>query len=208
MRFHHQNMAFAWTRDGSSRAVAVLLLHGLSGISSGYDEVVDDLGASADVFRLDLRGHGRSDRAPGTYSVPFYTEDVIAFIEEVITKPVVLIGHSLGTVTIMRYLEALPPAQHMKKAILVAGFTDQLGFKELENFFETRLNFTKIKPKAKDGFVLIQSDDDPFVSAQYGTRLEQELGAKLVVKHGAKHMSGPVDGEEICAELPEVVQNL
>jgi len=83
MRFHHQNMAFAWTRDGSSRAVAVLLLHGLSGISSGYDEVVDDLGASADVFRLDLRGHGRSDHAPGTYSVPFYTEDVIAFIEEV-----------------------------------------------------------------------------------------------------------------------------
>ena len=76
----------------------VLLLHGLSGISSGYDEVVDDLGASADVFRLDLRGHGRSDHAPGTYSVPFYTEDVIAFIEEVITKPVVLVGHSLGGV--------------------------------------------------------------------------------------------------------------
>jgi alpha-beta hydrolase superfamily lysophospholipase len=52
-------MVLAWTRDGSSRAVAVLLLHGLSGISSGCDEVVDDLGASADVFRLDLRGHGR-----------------------------------------------------------------------------------------------------------------------------------------------------
>ena len=98
MRFHHQNMAFAWTRDGSSRAVAVLLLHGLSGISSGYDEVVDDLGASADVFRLDLRGHGRSDHAPGTYSVPFYTEDVIAFIDEVIAKPVVMVGHSLGGV--------------------------------------------------------------------------------------------------------------
>ena len=41
---------------------------------------------------------GRSDHAPGTYSVPFYTEDVIAFIEEVITKPVVLVGHSLGGV--------------------------------------------------------------------------------------------------------------
>jgi len=98
MRFNHQSLDLAWTRDGSSRAVAVLLLHGLSGISSGYDEVVDDLGASADVFRLDLRGHGRSDHAPGTYSVPFYTEDVIAFIEEVISKPVVLVGHSLGGV--------------------------------------------------------------------------------------------------------------
>jgi pimeloyl-ACP methyl ester carboxylesterase len=101
-------MALAWTRDGSSRAVAVLLLHGLSGISSGYDEVVDDLGASADAFRLDLRGHGRSDRAPGTYSVPFYTDDVVAFIEEVIGKPVVLIGHSLGGV-ITHHITATRP---------------------------------------------------------------------------------------------------
>jgi pimeloyl-ACP methyl ester carboxylesterase len=108
MRFNHQNMALAWTRDGSSRADAVLLLHGLSGISSGYDEVVDDLGASADVFRLDLRGHGHSDRAPYTYSVPFYTEDVIAFIEEVITKPVVLVGHSLGGV-ITHHITATRP---------------------------------------------------------------------------------------------------
>jgi pimeloyl-ACP methyl ester carboxylesterase len=108
MRFNHRNTGLAWTRDGSSRAVAVLLLHGLSGISSGYDEVVDDLGASADVFRLDLRGHGRSDRAPGTYSVPFYTEDVIAFIEEVITKPVVLVGHSLGGV-ITHHITATRP---------------------------------------------------------------------------------------------------
>lgn len=108
MRFHHRNTDLAWTRDGSSRAVAVLLLHGLSGISSGYDEVVDDLGASADVFRLDLRGHGRSDRAPDTYSVPFYTEDVIAFIEEVITKPVVLAGHSLGGV-ITHHITATRP---------------------------------------------------------------------------------------------------
>jgi pimeloyl-ACP methyl ester carboxylesterase len=108
MRFNHRNTVLAWTRDGSSRAVAVLLLHGLSGISSGYDEVVDDLGASADVFRLDLRGHGRSDHAPGTYSVPFYTEDVIAFIEEVIGEPVVLIGHSLGGV-ITHHIAATRP---------------------------------------------------------------------------------------------------
>ena len=94
MRFNRRKTVLAWARDGSSRAVAVLLLHGLSGISSGYDEVVDDFGASADVFRLDLRGHGRSDHAPGTYSIPCYTEDVIAFIEEVITKPVMPWGRA------------------------------------------------------------------------------------------------------------------
>ncbi|MEP7114951.1 MAG: alpha/beta fold hydrolase [Ilumatobacteraceae bacterium] len=108
MRFNQRNIGFEWTRDGSPRAVTVLLLHGLSGISSGYDEVVEDLGDGADVFRLDLRGHGRSDHVPGTYSVPFYSDDVIAFIEEVIAEPVVLIGHSLGGV-ITHHITATRP---------------------------------------------------------------------------------------------------
>jgi pimeloyl-ACP methyl ester carboxylesterase len=108
MRFNQRNIGFEWTRDGSPRATTVLMLHGLSGISTGYDEVVDDLGDSADVFRIDLRGHGRSDHAPGTYSVPFYSDDVIAFIEEVIAEPVVLVGHSLGGV-ITHHISATRP---------------------------------------------------------------------------------------------------
>ena len=108
MRFNHRNVGLEWSRDGSPRATTVLMLHGLSGISTGYDEVVDDLGDGADVFRLDLRGHGRSDRAPGTYSVPFYSDDVVAFIEEVIAEPVVLVGHSLGGV-ITHHITATRP---------------------------------------------------------------------------------------------------
>ncbi len=122
-------------------------------------------------------------------------------------EDLVLIGHSIGTVAIMRYLESLQSGQ-VGKVIMVAGFTDQLGFSELENFFETRLDFSSIKTKSKNGFVVIQSDDDPFVSEQYGTRLQEELGAKLIIKHGAKHMSGDVDGEEACTELPELLENL
>jgi predicted alpha/beta hydrolase family esterase len=131
-------------------------------------------------------------------------------LKEVIGQPdeeLVLIGHSIGTVTIMRYLESLESGQ-VGKIILVAGFTDQLGFRELENFFETRLDYSKIRDKSKNGFVTIQSDDDPFVSEQYGERLKDELGAILVIKHNAGHMSGAVDGEQSCTELPEVIENL
>lgn len=131
-------------------------------------------------------------------------------LQEVIRQPddeLLLIGHSIGTVTIMRYLETLESGQ-VGKVILVAGFTDQLGFRELENFFDTRLDFGKIKPKSKNGFAVIQSDNDPFVSEQYGERLKDELDAKLVIKHNAGHMSGSVDGEEACTELPEVIGNL
>lgn len=132
-------------------------------------------------------------------------------LQEIIGEPdeeLILIGHSLGTVTIMRYLETLSGAQYIRKAVLVAAFTDQLGFRELENFFETRINLANIKSKVKDGFIVIQSDDDPFVSEQYGIRLKEDLGAKLVIKHGTKHMSGAIDGEGACIELPEVIESL
>ncbi|MEY2581039.1 MAG: hypothetical protein QOE09_888 [Ilumatobacteraceae bacterium] len=108
MRFNHRNIVLEWVRDGSPDAPKVLLLHGLSDISSTYDEVVDNIGDDADVFRIDLRGHGRSDRAPGTYTVPYYSEDVVAFMEEVIAEPVILIGHSLGGV-ITHHITATRP---------------------------------------------------------------------------------------------------
>ncbi len=129
-------------------------------------------------------------------------------LREVVGQPddeLVLIGHSIGTVTIMRYLEALESGR-VGKVIFVAGFTDQLGFSELENFFDTRLDFDRIKLKSKNGFVAIQSDNDPFVSEQYGERLKDELGARLVIKHNANHMSGAVDNEEACTELPELIE--
>jgi pimeloyl-ACP methyl ester carboxylesterase len=108
MRFVHRNIDLDWTRDGSPHAVKVLMLHGLSGISTGYDEVVEQLGDAGDFFRIDLRGHGRSDRAAGTYTVPFYAADVVAFIEEVIGEPAVLVGHSLGGV-ITHHITATRP---------------------------------------------------------------------------------------------------
>jgi uncharacterized protein len=135
----------------------------------------------------------------------------LSTLQNLIGEPddeLVLIGHSLGTITIMRYLEALPTGQRIRKAILAAAFTDPLGIKELENFFETRLDFTAIKPKTKDAFVVIQSDNDPYISRQYGNRLQDELDAKLIIKHAAGHMSGPIDNKASCTELPEVIENL
>jgi len=135
----------------------------------------------------------------------------LPFLSNLIGTPdedLILIGHSVGTVVIMKYLESLKDNEKIGKSILVAGYTDPLGFKELENFFETKLDFEKIKGKSKNGFVSIQSDNDPFVSEQYGIRLRDELGAKLVVKHNALHMSGSADGENACLDLPEVIENI
>ena len=117
-----------------------------------------------------------------------------------------LIGHSVGCITILRYLESLTPEMgRVGGVVFVAGFTDDLGFEELKNFFTTNIDFEKIKRGAKH-FVAIHSDDDPYVSLKYGDIFKEKLGANLIIKHAMKHFSGPVDNEDSCTELPDVVE--
>lgn len=115
-----------------------------------------------------------------------------------------LIGHSSGCATIMRYLELLPEGERIGGVVLVAGFTDDLGFGELSNFFETPLDFEAMK-KHCPKFVTIHSDDDPYVPLRHSEILKEKLDAKAIIKHNAKHFSGAADGEESCIELPAVV---
>ncbi len=120
-------------------------------------------------------------------------------------EEVFLVGHSVGCITIMRYLESLPEGKKVGGAVLVAGFTENLGFEELKNFFTTDINFGKIKESSK-GFVAIHSDDDPYVPIKYGDILKEKLGTELIVKHNFKHFSGPVDNVESCTDLPDAVE--
>lgn len=85
--------------DGPEDAPPVLFLHGITMSTATWDFLVDDVAADHRVVRLDFRGHGRSDRAPGTYGFGGYASDALAAIETVIGGPCVVVGHSLGGVT-------------------------------------------------------------------------------------------------------------
>ena len=117
-----------------------------------------------------------------------------------------LIGHSVGCVAIMRYLETLPENQRVGGVVLVAGYTDDLKYKELENFFQTPIDFEKIKSKSKNGFVAIHSDNDPYVDLKYADILKEKLGAEVIIKHTMGHFSGAIESEASCTELPDVIQ--
>lgn len=47
------------------------------------------------MYALDLRGHGKSDRAE-SYKIHDYVPDISSFIDNFIKEPVILFGHSLG----------------------------------------------------------------------------------------------------------------
>ena len=122
-------------------------------------------------------------------------------------KDLYLVGHSAGVITILRYLESLSRDQKIGGVVLIAGFTDKLVYGELENFFETPIDFEKIKQHCNK-FVAIHSDNDPFVPLAQGDILKEKLEAKLIVLHDMGHFSGPVDDSKSVTTLPEVTREI
>jgi pimeloyl-ACP methyl ester carboxylesterase len=84
--------------DGPADAPAVVFLHGVTGRGETYAWLrPEDLGGRR-LVRVDLRGHGASPHAPGSYRIDPYTEDVAAVLRGLDGPPPVLVGHSLGGV--------------------------------------------------------------------------------------------------------------
>jgi pimeloyl-ACP methyl ester carboxylesterase len=78
-------------KDG---APTLLLIHGAGGSHLDWPREIQRL-PQANVFNLDLPGHGRSD-GPGHSAIEAYADVVQAFIEALNLQDVVLTGHSMG----------------------------------------------------------------------------------------------------------------
>lgn len=74
----------------------LVIIHGITGSHATYLPLVPALAQHAHVYALDLRGHNLSGRAPGAYQASDYARDVAAFLREVVGRPAVVAGHSLG----------------------------------------------------------------------------------------------------------------
>jgi 3-oxoadipate enol-lactonase len=84
----------AW---GDPAAPAMLLLHGLTGDGSSWDDIAPRFADRYRVLAPDLRGHGLSGRA-AAYSFELMRDDVAAMIGVLGLRRPVVIGHSLGAV--------------------------------------------------------------------------------------------------------------
>lgn len=86
--------------EGPPEAPAVVFLHGVTGSGETWSWLPDEITRGRRIVRVDFRGHGRSGHAPGTYDVSHYGADVVSVIRELSpSRPVVLVGHSLGATT-------------------------------------------------------------------------------------------------------------
>lgn len=99
MRIRNDSIELHVADDGDPSAPPILLLHGITSFGGTWDWFVPKLAERFRVLRLDFRGHGASDRAPGEYSPEGYVSDAVAAIEQAAGQPCVVMGHSLGGAT-------------------------------------------------------------------------------------------------------------
>lgn len=102
-----------------------------------------------------------------------------------------IIGHSLGGTEVLHALE-LDWAQPIDLAVLVAATNNDSRRPALANFFTTPFDWKKIQKNCKK-FILIFSDNDPFIKTETGPYFQDQLNsedspAELFMLSNAGHL--------------------
>lgn len=120
------------------------------------------------------------------------------------------VAHSLGTITLLKYLEKINKIQKVGGIILVSGFANELPifnqideFKQLEEFTKDEIDFDHIK-KVTQYRSIIASGNDPIVPAKSSRNLAEQLGTEYHLINEAGHFLES-DG---FLELPIVYEEL
>jgi len=83
----------------------VLMVHGLGGNHHDWDGAVESLAHRHTIHRFDLLGHGERAATDRNPSLQEMAQDVAQVIEGLALDRPLLVGHSMGALVVMRYLQ-------------------------------------------------------------------------------------------------------
>lgn len=111
----------------------VLLIHGVGAQLGNWDGVAAELAPAFRVVRYDLRGHGKSSKVAGPYSLDLFADDTVALLEHLDIARAHVAGHSLGGMIAIT-LAARHPERVDRLAVLsaAAGRTEEERRKVME----------------------------------------------------------------------------
>ena len=182
----------------------IIFIHGwtASHLADWYPNIVPEL----DKLGID---YAIPDLPGGEYP---HAKDWLNKIHEVISKtdkPIILVGHSLGSRTALLYLEKYHPK--VEKVFLVAAFANKIENADRHDgetypdFFEHKIDIEKIKPLVGK-FIVMHSKDDDSIPYEQGVEIAHDLNAELLTYEGRFHFSEPENAPIIFEELRKELQ--
>jgi predicted alpha/beta hydrolase family esterase len=119
-----------------------------------------------------------------------------------IDEETILLGHSLGCVTLLHVLNRLEQPWRLGGLVLVSGFVDRLSnLPKLDPFTEEPLDLDRVRRSTLTRHVL-RSDDDGTVAPEHTDRLAALLDAPVTVVPGGGHFVDRQGHRSFPALLP------
>ena len=124
----------------------LLFLHGLSSSSYLWVPLVKEFESDkSDIYCLDLRGHGLTDKPEGNYSLETLANDVLNFIKKKNLKNIIMIGQSMGGDL------GVSICQKVNERIAGCIGIDGGAINLKENFESKKVALEKLRPPDLDG---------------------------------------------------------
>ncbi len=191
----------------------MLFLHGFGGASYTWRQVYPAFTRDHQVFLVDLKGFGLSERPhDDKYSVNDQAEIIKSFIVEKNLENLTLVGHSLGgAVALLTYIKVNNVKPRIKSLILIdtACYPESLPpFIKILRIPVISALLSKITPtRLAVSKVLMKSfyDDDKITDEIFSSYLffNQLPGSDYAARKTAEQIIPP-DAEEIIQKLPKI----
>jgi pimeloyl-ACP methyl ester carboxylesterase len=94
--------------EGPENGPAFVIIPGYLSNWKIFTRIIPSLSKKFQVYSIDLRGRGKSDRASGNYILEDLVSDVTSFLTQIVKKPCILYGQSMGALISIWCTSLLP----------------------------------------------------------------------------------------------------
>jgi pimeloyl-ACP methyl ester carboxylesterase len=109
--------------DGQKTGRTLVLVHGVGGRLEDWNGVVDQFGSKYRIVRVDMRGHGSSDKPVGPYLLDVVATDISKLLNSLGVRRSVLVGNSLGGLVAQAFALLYP--DQLDALVILAGIADR-----------------------------------------------------------------------------------
>lgn len=134
----------------------LILLHGLGSSLLDWEYQTPDFSKKYKVVALDLRGHGRSGKPSGRYSIKLFADDVALLLKGLNLYPAHIHGLSMGGATGLHLASHYP---ELVKSLVVANMSANMPVKNLiqKKMYYSRVLITWIFGTGKMGEIIAKN---------------------------------------------------